>query len=185
VLSAAWRSVRTVGVAAALAAALAALAGCGSSASMTAAGPTSPNARTTASATLAADPGAKHRTHPVRFVHVSRTAYGPALVDRRGFALYLFTHDRSPASTCYGACANAWPPYVVAQRPRAVGSGARAALIGSTRRRDGTLQVTYRGHPLYHYVGDRRPRQVLCQAVAEYGGTWLVVAPDGHAIGGN
>jgi predicted lipoprotein with Yx(FWY)xxD motif len=51
------------------------------------------------------------------------------------------------------------------------------------RRRDGRLQVTYAGHPLYYYVGDRRPGEVLCQAVAEYGGTWYVVAPDGRAIG--
>jgi predicted lipoprotein with Yx(FWY)xxD motif len=42
--------------------------------------------------------------------------------------------------------------------------------------------VTYVGHPLYYYVGDRRPGQVLCQAVAEFGGTWYVVAPNGQAI---
>ena len=110
------------------------------------------------------------------------TAYGPALVDRRGFALYLFTHDRSAASSCYGACAAAWPPYVVTGRPSAAARGAHARLVGSVRRRDGRLQVTYAGHPLYYYVGDRRPGQVLCQAVAEFGGTWYVVAPDGQAI---
>ena len=110
------------------------------------------------------------------------TAYGPALVDRRGFALYLFTHDRSAASSCYGACAAAWPPYVVTGRPSAAARGAHGRLVGSVRRRDGRLQVTYAGHPLYYYVGDRRPGQVLCQAVPEFGGTWYVVAPDGHAI---
>jgi predicted lipoprotein with Yx(FWY)xxD motif len=58
----------------------------------------------------------------------------------------------------------------------------RAALLGVTRRNDGRLQVTYAGHPLYYYVGDKRPGQVLCQAVTEFGGTWYVVAPDGRAI---
>jgi predicted lipoprotein with Yx(FWY)xxD motif len=113
---------------------------------------------------------------------VAGTAYGSALVDRRGFALYLFTHDRSAASSCYGACAAAWPPYVATGRPSAAARGAHARLVGSVRRRDGRLQVTYAGHPLYHYVGDRRPGQVLWQAVPEFGGTWYVVAPDGHAI---
>jgi predicted lipoprotein with Yx(FWY)xxD motif len=167
---------------------LGALAGCGSSTPMTGvqrAASTSATTRATASAAGAADPVTTRRTRPVEVVHVARTAYGSALVDRRGFALYLFTHDLARTSTCDGACAAAWPPYVVAEPPHAVGTGARAGLIGSTRRRDGRIQVTYRGHPLYYYVGDHRPGQVLCQAVAEYGGTWLVVAPDGHAIGGN
>jgi predicted lipoprotein with Yx(FWY)xxD motif len=113
---------------------------------------------------------------------VARTAYGLTLVDRRGFALYLFTHDRSAHSTCYGACAAAWPPYVVAKRPLQAARVAPARLVGSVRRADGPLQVTYAGHPLYHYVGDHRPGQVLCQAVPEFGGTWYVVAPSGHAI---
>jgi predicted lipoprotein with Yx(FWY)xxD motif len=115
-------------------------------------------------------------------VRVARTAYGPALTDRRGFALYLFTHDRSTNSTCYGACATAWPPYVVSERPSNAGRGAPPRLLGSVRRRDGRTQVTYRGHPLYYYLGDRHPGQVLCQAVVEFGGTWYVVAPSGHAI---
>jgi predicted lipoprotein with Yx(FWY)xxD motif len=55
-------------------------------------------------------------------------------------------------------------------------------LLGAARRRDGRLQVTYAGHPLYFYVGDRRAGDVLCQGVAEFGGTWYVVGADGHAI---
>jgi predicted lipoprotein with Yx(FWY)xxD motif len=113
-------------------------------------------------------------------VRVARTAYGRALVERRGFALYLFTHDRSAHSTCYGVCAAAWPPYVVATRPSNAAPG--RGLVGSVRRADGRLQVTYAGQPLYHYVGDHRPVQVLCQAVPEFGGTWYVVAPSGDAI---
>jgi predicted lipoprotein with Yx(FWY)xxD motif len=115
-------------------------------------------------------------------VRVAGSAYGPALIDPRGYALYLFTHDPSNASTCHGACAAAWPPYIVARPPSAAAGEAKAALLGSVRRPDGHLQVTYAGHPLYYYVGDRRPGEVLCEAVAEFGGTWYVVAPDGQAI---
>ena len=113
---------------------------------------------------------------------MAHTAYGRALVDNRGFALYLFTRDRSAQSTCYGACAAAWPPYVVANPSSNAAGGPPAPLVGSVRRAGGRLQVTYAGHPLYHYVGDHRPGQVLCQAVPEFGGTWYVLAPSGHAI---
>jgi predicted lipoprotein with Yx(FWY)xxD motif len=123
-----------------------------------------------------------HRPRGAPTVRVRGSAYGRALTDTRGFALYRFTHDRSSRSTCHGGCAAAWPPYIVKRRPTTTGRGARASLLGSVRRSDGRLQVTYAGHPLYYYVGDRRAGQVLCQAVTEFGGTWYVVAPDGRAI---
>jgi predicted lipoprotein with Yx(FWY)xxD motif len=114
-------------------------------------------------------------------VKVMKTRYGRILVDGNGRALYLFTHERSSTSRCYGACADAWPVFHAPGRVRA-GGGADRNAIGTTRRRDGRRQVTYKGHPLYHYVTDRKPGQVTCQNVTEYGGTWLVVAPSGNAI---
>jgi predicted lipoprotein with Yx(FWY)xxD motif len=114
-------------------------------------------------------------------LRVGSSPYGRMLFDGRRRALYLFTRDRSGPSRCYGDCARAWPPYLVEGRPRA-GRGVRAGLIGTVRRRDGTRQVTYRGRPLYFYVGDRRAGQVSCQNVVEFGGRWLVVAPSGRAI---
>jgi predicted lipoprotein with Yx(FWY)xxD motif len=113
-------------------------------------------------------------------VTVRKSAYGRVLFDGRSRALYIFTADRRAKTRCYGACAKAWPPFLVRQSPRA-GTGARAQLIGTTRRRDGSLQVTYRGRPLYFYVGDRAG-QVLCQDVQEYGGHWYVVTPRGTAV---
>jgi predicted lipoprotein with Yx(FWY)xxD motif len=110
--------------------------------------------------------------------HASR--YGRILTDGSGRTLYLFTHDPRGRSACGGACAKAWPPLLTRGAPRAV-RGARPALLGTTHRRAG-LQVTYRGHPLYYYVGDRRPGEILCQNVVEFGGTWLVVAPSGLAV---
>jgi predicted lipoprotein with Yx(FWY)xxD motif len=136
---------------------------------------------TPAPPTPTADP-ARQAARAAPAVLVAGTNYGRALTDSRGFALYRFTHDTSASSTCYGPCAAAWPPYIVANHPSAAGPGASASLLGAVQRQDGRLQVTYGGRPLYYYVGDRRPGQVLCQAVTEYGGTWNVVAPDGHAI---
>ena len=110
-----------------------------------------------------------------------RTQYGNVLVDGNGRALYLFTRDGTPRSHCYGACAGNWPPVLTAGKPRA-GSGARANLLGIVRRRDGSTQVAYRGHPLYYYIGDRHPGQVLCQDVEEFGGRWYVVTRRGSAV---
>jgi predicted lipoprotein with Yx(FWY)xxD motif len=156
-------------------------AGCGASAHPTSTpAQASSSSRPAAQANRSTGPAPAVRAAPA--VRVARTPYGRALVDRRGFALYLFTRDHSPASTCYGGCATTWPPYIVKGQPSAAGQGARGALLGSTRRRDGRLQVTYAGHPLYYYIGDRHPRQVLCQAATEFGGMWYVVAPHGHAI---
>lgn len=114
-------------------------------------------------------------------VKVVKTRYGRILVDGRGRALYLFTRERSPTARCYGACAAAWPVFYAGGTVKA-GTGASRNLIGTSRRRDGRRQVTYKGHPLYYYVSDRRSGQVTCQDVAEYGGTWLVVAPTGDAV---
>jgi predicted lipoprotein with Yx(FWY)xxD motif len=110
-----------------------------------------------------------------------QTIYGRVLVDGSGRALYLFTRDRTPTSQCYGACAGNWPPFLTAGRPLA-GNGARPNLVGTSRRRDGSTQVTYRGEPLYYYIGDRRPGEVLCQDVKEFGGRWYVLTRRGSAV---
>jgi predicted lipoprotein with Yx(FWY)xxD motif len=113
-------------------------------------------------------------------VGVKSSRFGPVLFDGRGRSLYLFTRERTARSRCYGACAKAWPPLLTKSAPRAL-TGAKARLLGTTRRRGGALQVTYAGHPLYHYVGDTKAGQILCQGVTEFGGTWWVVKPNGAA----
>jgi predicted lipoprotein with Yx(FWY)xxD motif len=107
--------------------------------------------------------------------------FGQILFDGKGFVLYAFTRDTRGRSRCSGACAAAWPPYIVKAAPRA-GAGVKRALLGAIRRPDGRLQGTYAGRPLYYYVGDRAPRQILCQNVSEFGGLWLVVRPSGGLV---
>ena len=112
---------------------------------------------------------------------VRSSAYGRILFDSRGLALYAFTKDPRGRSVCSGACAKKWPPYVVPGPVRA-GAGVKASLLRTTRRADGSRQVTYGGRPLYYYVGDKNPGQVLCQNVKEFGGLWLVVRPSGKLV---
>src|SRR5438132_13148108 len=159
-----------------------AVAGCGSAAG------DRPPQRTPAASTprRVARPAATRRasassSRSGAIVKVVQTQYGNVLVDGNGRALYLFTRDRAPLSQCYGACAGRWPPFLTKGKPVA-GREARADLLGATRRRDGSSQVTYRGHPLYYYIGDRRPGQVLCQDVEEFGGRWYVLTRRGSAV---
>ena len=147
---------------------------------LTAMGDENPD-RTAANAPAAASAPASAAAAKRAVVSVRPSRYGRILTDGRGFTLYLFTKETRAASRCYGPCATAWPPLTTGAFPRA-GSGARRRLLGTTRRADGTRQVTYRGHPLYYYVGEKRPLQVLCQDVFEFGGRWLVVSPRGRGI---
>jgi predicted lipoprotein with Yx(FWY)xxD motif len=112
---------------------------------------------------------------------VGKSRFGPILFDGRGYALYSFTHDPRGRTTCYRACAKAWPPYVVRARPTAR-TGARASLVRTTHRRDGRSQATYAGRPLYYYRGDDRPGVILCQNVSEFGGLWLVLRGSGKPV---
>jgi predicted lipoprotein with Yx(FWY)xxD motif len=114
-------------------------------------------------------------------VTVRASSYGKVIFDGRGFVLYVFTKDGRGPSACSGACAAAWPPYIVSGRARA-GDGVKSSLLGTTRRSDGKLQATYDGRPLYYYVGDRKPGQILCQNVKEFGGLWLVVRANGTPV---
>ncbi len=112
---------------------------------------------------------------------VRSSAFGRILFDGRGRALYAFTSDPTGRSVCAGACARAWPPYLLRGHIGA-GAGVSASRISTTSRRDGTRQVTYAGRPLYYYVGDRKPGEVRCQNVSEFGGLWLVMRPNGRVV---
>ena len=127
----------------------------------------------------AAAPAAAQAPGPTVTVKTSR--FGRILFDGRGYVLYAFTRDTAGRSKCSGACARAWPPYIVKSRPRAA-AGVAAARLATTRRANGSLQVTYAGRPLYYYVGDRKAGQILCQNVTEFGGVWLVVGPSGRLV---
>jgi predicted lipoprotein with Yx(FWY)xxD motif len=114
-------------------------------------------------------------------VRTGSSRYGRVLFDTGGRVLYTFARDRGRASTCYGGCAEAWPPFTVNRPPKA-GAGVHSGFVGTTRRRDGSLQVTYAGHPLYYFTGDKKPGQITCQHVSSFGGLWLVDNPNGTPV---
>ncbi|MBA3348785.1 MAG: hypothetical protein H0T13_09525 [Actinobacteria bacterium] len=109
------------------------------------------------------------------------TRYGPILFDGRGRVLYSFTRDqRGKPSRCYGDCAAAWPVYFAPKGGLTAGRGVKPALLKTTKRRDGRLQVTYNGWPLYYY--DEPPGEVRCQNVFTHGGLWLVMQANGKQV---
>ena len=114
-------------------------------------------------------------------VRLARTSLGTILVDSKGITLYDFVKDKGTTSVCYGACAALWPPLLTSGKPVA-GPGVHASLLGTTRRKDGKLEVTYRGHPLYYFVTDRKPGETTGQGVNQFGGPWWVLSAAGKEI---
>lgn len=114
-------------------------------------------------------------------VKVVRAAgLGQLLATSSGLTLYHFTTEKRGSIACTGSCANAWPPLLVATRVKPTGAaGVTAARLGTIRRPDGRMQVTYNGLALYRYAIDRKAGDVKGQGV---GGTWFVVSPAGKVV---
>ena len=109
-------------------------------------------------------------------VNLGQTAaLGSFLVDSKGMTLYLFTKDTPNTSNCYGGCATYWPPLLTSGAPVA-GTGVTASMLGTTKRTDGTTQVTYNGWPLYYYASDKAAGDVTGENVQ---GVWFVITPSG------
>jgi predicted lipoprotein with Yx(FWY)xxD motif len=107
---------------------------------------------------------------------------GRILATPQGHTLYDFTPDTPTSSACVsGLCVRLWPPLLTTGKPTA-GRGLDQSLVGTVRRPNGTLQVTYAGHPLYTWIGDNRPGMITGQALLNVGGYWYVLAPSGRQI---
>jgi predicted lipoprotein with Yx(FWY)xxD motif len=160
-----------IAIAAPLAAVLIA-AGCGSSASGSAysAGPYGAAAMASA-----------HNATGATRVGVASSQFGRIVVDGKGRTLYLFEKDKNRRSACYGQCATYWPPLLTHGKPVAR-AGAKQSLLGTTRRANGSQQVTYGGHPLYRFILDTKPGQTRGEGLQDFGGGWDVLSPAGKKI---
>jgi predicted lipoprotein with Yx(FWY)xxD motif len=135
------------------------------------------SAATVAIVASASGKGSAHHSLELR-----KTSLGRVIVDAKGRTLYRFLHDHGTRSTCSGACAAAWPPALVKGKPT-VGKGLAKRKVGTTRRADGTRQLTYRGHPLYRFAGDaNQPGKVTGQGINAFGGRWWVVDAKGRSV---
>jgi predicted lipoprotein with Yx(FWY)xxD motif len=114
-------------------------------------------------------------------VGIANSPLGRIVVDGKGSTLYLFEKDKGSASTCYGACASVWPPATSKGKP-AAGNGVLASKLGTTTRKDGKVELTYNGHPLYRYAGDAKRGDTKGQGLNQFGADWYVLAPSGNKI---
>ena len=62
------------------------------------------------------------------------------------------------------------------------GGGVSQSLLGTTKRADGTEQVTYNGHPLYYFAADTGSGMAKGQGVKAFGSDWYVVNGKGSKI---
>jgi len=108
------------------------------------------------SAMAASSGGARLSVHSSEF---GKAVFGPS-----GKVVYVFGADHGSVSRCYGVCAAAWPPLLT---------------TGATKRKNGSVQVTYNGHPLYYYSADKVGK-VMCQHANMHGGLWLIIKPNGQ-----
>ena len=99
---------------------------------------------------------------------------GTYLVASNGMTLYEYAKDTAGVSNCSGACATNWPPYAPAAAGSLAGGTGVTGAIATLTRADGSLQVTYNGHPLYFWGKDAKPGDTLGQGVL---GAWSVVKP--------
>jgi predicted lipoprotein with Yx(FWY)xxD motif len=114
-------------------------------------------------------------------VSTATTSLGRVLTTSSGHTLYLFLKDKNGKSACSGQCATFWPPLIASGKPVA-GTGAKASLLGTTKRADGRLQVTYNHHPLYTFAKDTKKGQTSGEAVNAFGAAWYAVSPGGAKV---
>jgi predicted lipoprotein with Yx(FWY)xxD motif len=109
--------------------------------------------------------------------------YGSYLTDGEGMSLYLFLKDSGGKSTCYNQCAEEWPPALTNSKQVNGGSGVQSSMLGTVKRKDGSLQITYNGHPLYYYNDDKKAGDVKGQDEKGFGAEWYLVKPSGKKMG--
>ena len=130
---------------------------------------------------LAAGSVARSATETNATLSLRKTKLGPILVNSKSHTLYLFAKDRNGRSACGGSCARFWPP-LLSKGNTTAGPGVKASLIGTTRRSNGSRQVTYNRHPLYTFTLDKRAGQTNGEGNTAFGAKWYAVSARGTAV---
>lgn len=117
-------------------------------------------------------------------VTTKSVSLGKILVNDKNLTLYIFLADKSTTSTCTSACARVWPPLTVSGKPTGAG-GVDTKKLGTSKRSDGSTQVTYNGHPLYRFAADTSPGNTRGQGLNNFGALWYVIGTNGKQITGS
>lgn len=147
-----------------------ALSGCGSAVSSS----------IDASSPAYAPPSTAPNNNVIPSLSVIKTRYGKVLGSQSGYAYYIFRLDTPTISNCDASCAAVWPPVIGASH--LITGNVKRSLVGSIITPNGAKQLTYDGHPLYSFAGDRAPRSTTGQGLYSFGAYWYLIAPNGHVI---
>jgi len=158
-----------------------AMAGCGSSSNSSSSGSNSGGAYGGGEETTS-KPAATASSEGAPITVGTAKGVGKVLVDSNGMTLYYFQKDQNGESTCYGPCEAGWPPLTTEGAPQA-GEGAMASKLGTTKRKDGTVQVTYNKWPLYTFVEDKKPGEDNGTDSKAFGASWYPLHPNGEKAG--
>jgi predicted lipoprotein with Yx(FWY)xxD motif len=109
--------------------------------------------------------------------------FGNILANAKGFTLYAYSKDTPGHQQCQNVskCTMLWPPVITKGKPVAA-TGVRQSLLGTIKLKNGKLQVTYNGHPLYTYIADGGPHQTFYVGKFQAGGTWPAVNGAGKLV---
>jgi predicted lipoprotein with Yx(FWY)xxD motif len=130
---------------------------------------------------LAASSVARSASETNGTIALRKTKLGMILVNSSGHTLYLFGKDKNGKSACSGSCAKFWPP-LLRHGKTTHGSGVKASMIGTTRRSNGSLQLTYNKHPLYTFALDKQAGQTKGEGNLAFGAKWYAVSAKGTAV---
>lgn len=125
---------------------------------------------------------------PVLLHVAEHEEHGRYLVDQEGMALYIFEADvqgnegTRAQSTCYDRCATAWPPLITEGEPEGH-DNLKPELIGTIQRKDGEVQVTHNGWPLYYFSADHSPGHTRGHDIEANGAEWYLLTPNGEKAG--
>jgi predicted lipoprotein with Yx(FWY)xxD motif len=102
------------------------------------------------------------------------------VVNKTGRTLYHLITEKGKAFTCTGSCSTIWPPLTIPKGSKPVaGVGINKSKLGTIKRPDGRVQVTYYGLTLYRYSGDSKAGQTNGEGIQSI---WYAVGANGKLV---
>ncbi len=111
-------------------------------------------------------------------VKSASNSLGTILVDSQGMTLYHLSGEQNGKFICTStACLGVWHPLIA---PSSGTPSGEVGSLGTVKRPEGTMQVTYKGTPLYTFTGDQQSGETKGQGIKDIG-TWSVVTSSNSA----
>jgi predicted lipoprotein with Yx(FWY)xxD motif len=121
-------------------------------------------------------------TAPILKSSHNKTLKSTIVVDANGLTLYHLSSEKPGTTGCSGVCAKFWIPVLATKGKRVLGKGVIASKVGTVRRPDGKLQLTYNHYALYRYYLDKKPGQAIGEGFVTSTGRWYAIGTSGKLV---